>query len=137
DRADVPGGGHRVPARREDGDTCREREPEADRDPDEVEAPQDEEAADDDQAKREDECWRQRPPPHSERIRALGAEQQEAEDETDARRVEDVAATCADDVLREERDGGGSGEEPPALHAPPVPVLGSGYAEDERDAVAG
>ncbi len=41
------------------------------------------------------------------------------------------------DVLREERDRGRSREDPPAVHAPPVAVLGSRDAEDECDAVPG
>ena len=34
-------------------------------------------------------------------------------------------------------DGGGAGEDPRAVQAPPVAVLGPGHAEDEGDAVAG
>ena len=34
-------------------------------------------------------------------------------------------------------DGGGAREDPPAVQAPPVAVLGAGDAEHERDAVAG
>ena len=43
----------------------------------------------------------------------------------------------ADQVLREDRDRGGAGEDPPALHAPPVAVLGARDPQDEGDAVAG
>ena len=41
-----------------------------------------------------------------------------------------------DHVLREDRHRGRAGEDPPALHAPPVAVLGAGNAQDEGDAVA-
>ena len=67
----------------------------------------------------------------------VGAEQHEAEHEAEVRRVEDVVPAEADQVLREDRDGRRAGEDPPALHAPPVAVLGAGHAQDERDAVAG
>ena len=43
----------------------------------------------------------------------------------------------ADHVLGQERHGRGRGEDPPAVHAPPVAVLGARHAEDERHAVAG
>ena len=66
-----------------------------------------------------------------------GPSSEEAEDEPEVRRVEDVGAAEADQVLGEERDGGGAGEDPPAVRAPPVPVLGARHAQDERDAVAG
>ena len=42
-----------------------------------------------------------------------------------------------DHVLREQRDGGRAGEDPPAVQAPPVAVLGPGHAQDEGDAVPG
>ena len=42
-----------------------------------------------------------------------------------------------DQVLREQRDGSRAGEDPPAVHAPPVAVLRPRHAEDEGDAVAG
>ena len=123
DRPDMPGGRHRVTARGEHADARREGEPEADRDPDEVEPPEDEEAADDDQHECDDERGRQRPPPQRERIRALGAEEQEAEHEAEVRRVEDVPSANADQVLRQQRHRRRAGEDPPALRAPPVAVL--------------
>ena len=78
---------------------------------------------------------RHRPPPELERIRPLRAEQEEAEDEAEVRGVEDVTPAERDQVLREQRHRGGAGEDPPAVHAPPVAVLGSGHAQDEGDAV--
>ncbi len=42
-----------------------------------------------------------------------------------------------DQVLREQRDGGRRREDPPAVHAPPVAVLGTRHAQDESDAVPG
>ena len=48
-----------------------------------------------------------------------------------------MTAPEADQVLREDRDGRRAREDPPALHAPPVTVLGAGYPQDERDAVPG
>ena len=62
---------------------------------------------------------------------------EEAEDEAEVRRVEDVVPAPLDEVLREERDRGGSGEDPPSAQAPPVAVLRPGDAEDEGDAVPG
>ena len=122
-------------ARGQHSDPGREREPEPDRDADEVQSPEDEEAARDDQPDGEDERGRQRPPPQRERIRPLRAEQQEAENEAEVRRVEDVPAANPDEVLRQQGDGGRPGEDPPAVHAPPVAVLGPRHAQDERDAV--
>ena len=124
-------------AGREHADPCGEREPEADGDSDEVEPPEDQEAADDDQRDREYEGRGQRPPPQRQRIRTLGAEQQEAQHEAEVRRVEDVLPSNPDQVLREQCDRGGRREDPGAVHAPPVAVLGARHAEDEGDAVAG
>ncbi len=137
DRSHVPGGRHRVPAGREHADPRGEREPEADGDSDELEPPQDQEAADDDQRDREDEGRGQWPPPQRQRIRTLGAEQQEAEHEAEVRRVEDVLSSNPDEVLREQSDRGRRREDPGAVHAPPVAVLGAGHTKDEGDAVAG
>ncbi len=67
----------------------------------------------------------------------VSAEEEEAGDEPDVRGVEDVRAAPGDHVLREQRHGRGADEDPPAADAPPVAVLGSGHAQDERDAVAG
>src|SRR5207248_3086335 len=64
-------------------------------------------------------------------------EREEADDEADVRRVEDVLAAPLDDVLREERDRGRADIDPPAAQAPPVSVGRSGDAEDEGDAVSG
>ena len=77
------------------------------------------------------------PPPERERVGSLRPEQEEAEDEPEVRRVEDVAAAMDDQVLGEERHGRGAGEDPPAVQAPPVAVLGAGDTEHEGDAVAG
>ncbi len=78
-------------------------EPEPDGDPQQVQPREDREPAADDEREREREPDRHRPPPEGERVGALGAEQQEAEDEPEVRRVEDVAAAERDHVLREER----------------------------------
>ena len=93
--------------------------------------------ADDDDRERERHPGRHRPPPELERVGAAGAEQQEAEDEPEVRRVEDVAPAELDHVLREQRHGRGAGEDPPAVQAPPVPVLRARHAQHERDAVPG
>ena len=106
-----------------------------DRDPHELEAREDLQPAADDQHERERQPHGHRPPPERQRVGVLGPEQDEAEDEAEVRRVEDVPPAERDHVLREERHRGGAGEDPPAVRAPPVPVLGSRHAEDERDAV--
>ena len=137
DRAEVPARRHVVTARREHGDRHGERDPEGDGDVEQPQPPEDREAAADDDRERQREPERHRPPPELERVGELRAEQEEAEDEPEVRGVEDVAAPELDQVLREQRDGGGAGEDPPAVHAPPVAVLGPGHAEDERDAVPG
>ena len=80
---------------------------------------------------------RHRPPPEVERIRAELPEGEEAHDETEVRRVEDVSSVDADHVLREQRDRGGPGEDPRAVQAPPVAVLGPGHAQDEGHTVSG
>ena len=137
DRAEVPARRHVVAARREHGDARREGDPEADGDVQQPQPPEDREPAGDDDREREREPGRHRPPPELERVGVLRAEQQEAEDEPEVRRVEDVPPAELDQVLREQRDGGGAGEDPPAVHAPPVAVLRAGHAEDEGDAVSG
>ena len=98
-------------------------------------AQQDREPAGDDDRDGEREPRRHRPPPELERVGQLGAEQEEAEHEAEVRRVEDVAPAELDQVLGQERHGGRPGEDPPAVHAPPVAVLRSGHAQDEGDAV--
>ena len=137
DRADVPVRRHVVAAGRDHGDARREGDPEGDGDVQQPQPPQDREAAADDDRQREREPERHRPPPERERVGVLGAEQQEAEDEPEVRGVEDVTPAELDQVLREQRDGGCAGEDPPAVHAPPVAVLRAGHAEDEGDAVSG
>ena len=106
-------------------------------DPQQAQAQEDRESAGDDDRDRECEPGRHRPPPELERIGMLRAEQQEAQDEPEVRGVEDVAAPELDQVFRQQRDGSGAGEDPPAVHAPPVSVLGPRHAEDEGDAVTG
>ena len=135
DRADVPARGHVVAARGEHGDRRRERHPERDRDPEQAQSPQDREAPDDDDRERERQPEPHRPPPELERVGELRPEQQEAEHEAEVRGVEHVAAPELDQVLREQRDGCRPREDPPAVHAPPVAVLGPRHPEDERDAV--
>jgi hypothetical protein len=66
---------------------------------------------------------------------ARAAQQEEARDETDVRRVERVRPAELDDVLREERAAGGRHEDRPAAHRPPVAVHGARHAEHERHAV--
>ena len=137
DRAEMPGGRHLVVARREDGDPGREGQPEADRDPEEVQSREDREPAAHDQRDRDREPDRHRSPPERERVGALRPDEQEAEDEPEVRRVEDVPSAEGDHVLREQGDGGRPGEDPPAVQAPPVAVLGPRHAEHERHAVPG
>ena len=137
DRPEVPARGHVVPARREHGDARDEGDPERDGDVQQPQPPQDREAAADDDREREREPGPHRPPPELERVGVLRAEQQEAEHEPEVRGVEDVTASELDQVLREQRDGCRGGEDPPAVHAPPVAVLRPGHAEDEGDAVSG
>ena len=84
---------------------------------------EDHEAAADDDRERGDHPGRHRSPPEVERLRAALAEDQEAADQADVRRVEDVATAEAKDVLGEQRGGGGAGVEVPAVCAPPIAVL--------------
>ena len=135
DRPEVPARRHLVAARREHGEARGEGEPEADRDLEQLQPAEDREPADGDEHERERERRAHRPPPEVERVGALRPEQQEAEDEAEVRRIEDVRAAELDHVLREQRHGRGAREDPPAVHAPPVAVLGARDAEDERDAV--
>jgi hypothetical protein len=137
DRPDVPARGHLVPARREHADACGERDPEPHGDREQSQAREDREPAGDDDREREHHPRRQRRPPEVERLGETGREEQEAQDEPDVRGVEDVASADADDVLREQGDRRHSCEDPPPAQAPPVAVLRSGDAQDERDAVAG
>ena len=137
DRAQVPARDHRVAGRGEQRDPGREDEPERDRETQQVEATQDREAADHDQRDRQREPGGHRPPPEVERLGAQRTEQEETDDEADVGRVEDVAAAPADQVLGQQREGRGPGEDPPPAHAPPVAVHGARDAEDERDAVPG
>ena len=135
--AEMPAGGHRMPRRRDDGHRGDEDEPERKRHREEPESREDREAPDDDDRQREREGRRHRAPPEVKRIGALGAQCEKAEDEPEVRRIEDVGAPEPDQVLGEERDGCSAGEDPPAVRAPPVPVLGTRHTQDERDAVAG
>ncbi len=48
-----------------------------------------------------------------------------------------MRAAKPDQVLGEERYGGGAGEDPPTVRAPPVAVLGARHAEDECHPVPG
>ena len=137
DRAEVPRGGHLVTRSGHDGEAGRERQPEPDRDPEQVEPREDRETAAEDQEQGEREPYGHRPPPERERVGARRSEREEAEDEPEVRRVEDVAATERDDVLREQADRRRAGEQPPPVEAPPLAVLGPRDAEHERDPVAG
>ena len=78
-----------------------------------------------------------RPPPEVEWLGARTAQEHEAENEADVRRVEDVAAVIPDQVLGEQRDRRRPGEDPPPVHAPPVPVHRARDPKDERDTVSG
>jgi hypothetical protein len=77
-----------VTAERDDDDRGAEREPEADRDEEQAEPVEDRESAGDDDREGERHPSRHRPPPELERERAVLAEDQEAEDEPEVRRVE-------------------------------------------------
>ena len=136
DRPEVPARGHRMPARREDGDAGREREPEPDGDEQQPEPGEDGESAHDDEGERQRHPDRHRPPPEVERLRARLPECEEAEDEPEVRGVEEMPALEADEVLREERHRRRRGEDPPAVHAPPVAVLRARHAQDEGDPVS-
>ena len=94
-------------------------------------------APDDDQCDGQREPEGHRPPPEVEWLSTGLAEHQEAEDEPEVRGVEDVAASPADQVLRQERDGGRRREDPRSVKAPPVPVRRPRHTQDERDSVAG
>ena len=133
----MPARGHRVAGESEDAGRGGEREPEAGGDYDELEPSKDREPAEDDDGERDRHPRVHRAPPEVERLRATGAEDQEAEDEPDVGRVEDVRAAQPQQVLGEQRDRRRAGEYPPAAQAPPVAVLRSGDAQDERDAVSG
>ena len=137
DRADVPARGHRVTGHREHTGRRSEREPEGDRDHEQVQAPEDREPAADDDREGEHHPRRHRPPPEVERLCTGRAEQEEAHDQADVRRVERMPTADADHVLREQPASRGQGVDPPPVQAPPVAVLRPGDAEHERDPVAG
>ena len=120
-------------------DACREREPEADRDPQQVEPAEDREAAGDDEGEGERQPGATSAPTRSRAGSArVAAEHQEAEHEPEVRRVEDVPARGIGSTYFESSETAAvPGEDPPAVQAPPVAVLGARDAEDERDAVAG
>ena len=137
DRPEVPPSRHRVAAEREHADPSGERHPERHGDPEQLEPRQDQETARDDDSERDQEPRRHRAPPEVERVGAAAAEDQEAEDEPDVRRVEDVVPSPLDQVLGEDRDRRRPDVDPPAVQAPPVAVLRAGHPQDERDAVSG
>ena len=137
DRAKVPARRYRVPGRSNDCRDADEDDPERDRQPHEGEPRQDREAADDDDRQRQCECRRHRAPPEVQRLHSTRPEQQEAQDEPEVRRVEDVAPAEPDHVLRQQRNRCRPREDPPPLRAPPVAVLCARHPEDECDAVPG
>ena len=133
----MPARSHLVAGGGDHADADRERDPECGGDGQQVKPDQHGEDAEDDDAEREHHPRRHRPPPEGERISACRPEQHETEDEREVRRVEEVVAAEADQVLREDRDGRRAGEDPPPFHAPPVAVLRPGHPEHERDPVPG
>ena len=122
---------------REHPDAGGEGEPEADRDREQLQTRQDQQPTADDDHERERQPDRHPRPPEVERVGAILAEDQEAEDEPDVRRVEDVASAEADHVLGEQCDCSRRDVDPPAVEAPPIAVLRARDAQDEGDAVAG
>ena len=137
DRAEVPARRHGVPAARATARPRRELSQKQTAMPSMPQPRQDREPAHNDDREREHEPGGHRPPPEVEWLRALAPEQEEAEHEAEVGRVEEVPAAVADHVLREQRDGGGGGEDPRAVQAPPVAVLRARHAQDEGDAVPG
>ncbi len=116
--------------------SCK-REPEAPGDDEEAESRQDGQAAGDDECDCQREPWGHRAPPEVEWLGTVLAEHKEAKNEPEVRGVEDVASSPADQVLRQERDGGRRREDPRSVKAPPVAVRRSRHTQDERDSVAG
>ncbi len=135
DRAEVPARRHLVAGEGEDRDPDGEGRPEREGDAEEGETREDREAAGEDHDQRDQEPGRHRAPPEVQRFRLRYRKQQEADDEPDVRGVEDVVAPERDDVLREQREGGGAGEDPPAPHRPPVAVERAGNTQHEGHAV--
>ena len=80
---------------------------------------------------------RHRAPPEIERIDAIAAEHEEAQHETDVRRIEQRPPAPADQVLGQHRDRGGCGEDVSAAKAPPLPVLRAIDSQEEGHTVAG
>ena len=89
---EMPARGHRVPGESQHARRGGEREPETRGDHDELEPREDREPAEDDDRERNCHPRVHRAPPEVERLRAAGAEDQEAEDEPDVGRVENVRA---------------------------------------------
>ena len=114
-----PAGGHAVPGRRE---RSRGRRPsvtqnEAARPSRRRRAGDQQPAAEDDRVGG-DHPGVERSPPEVERLDPAAAQHDEGDDQPDVRRVEDVGAAVADDVLREQREGGDAGEHVPLVEAP-------------------
>ena len=137
DRSEVPARGHRVIGDRDHGQPGGERDPEPHRDAQQADPPEDHEAVEHDDRQPEGDPREHRPPPEVQRLRPRLAEDEEARDERDVGRVEDMPPAVADEVLGEDREDRHADVDPPAVQAPPVPVLRAGDAEDEGDAVRG
>ncbi len=114
-----------------------ERHPEDHCDLEQTETAEDCEPSPDDDRKRQCHPERHRPPPEVQWLGDLGADREKAHDQPEVRRVEDVCPPEANQVLREQPDRSRAGEDPPAVEAPPVAVLGSVDPQNERNAVAG
>ena len=115
DGSERPAGGHAVPGGREEPDTGREGDPEGRGSGEEAEAPGDQQPAHEDDGVGRDHPAVQRRPPEVERLDPRAAEHDEGDDQPDVRRVEQVGAAVADDVLRQEREGGDAGEHVPRV----------------------
>ena len=115
----------------------REGRHEAQLETEQLELPSDQEAAADEDRVGHDHPRAERDPPQVLRLGVLRAQRDESEHEAEVRRVEDVAALPADQVLGRHRDGDHGDKDPDPVHAPPLAVQRPWHAEDERRAVAG
>ena len=136
DRRKRPARGHAMARCSEEADTDRQRDPIDTRHGPQVQPPGDERPAPDDDDVGGDHPDIERRPPEVERLHDGAAEQEERQHQPDVRRVEDVHASVADHVLRQQREPGNGREEVPASEAPVI----SGrrvHAQDERDPAPG
>jgi hypothetical protein len=137
DRLECPPCGHAVSGRGERPETERQRHPERRGQAEEQEPAGDQQPAADDHDVRDNQPDVERSPPEVERLHAGAAEDDEGEHQPDVRRVEDVRAAVADDVLGQERESRHAGEDVPGVRIPGLVGWRPDDPQDQRDAAPG